>query len=70
MGAEIFHPGDSQRGCYQKKRYPTEEIARKIANQREWEGAPPLRVYGCLECGGYHLTRKIEPNNRGGRRGG
>lgn len=60
---EIFHPGDVQRGCYSKRRYPTEDFVRKVKHNREQAGSGPLRYYGCLECGGWHLTHKNAPHN-------
>ena len=49
-------PSDDTRwSCLRKKRYPTEKIARKIANTAKFERGVALNVYGCFNCGGYHL---------------
>lgn len=40
----------AQRSCFSKKAYPF-ELANKIATERG------LRVYSCVVCGRYHLTK-------------
>jgi hypothetical protein len=58
-------PGSAMRLCQSqcvgrngapKRRYFTEGEALENANHRRGLGAPPLRVYYCPSCGGYHLT--------------
>ena len=44
------------RGCKGKTRYADEHQALRMKRRREQEGARPLRVYACRECGGFHLT--------------
>jgi hypothetical protein len=46
------------RGCESKLRYDTEYAAQAVISSRsKKEGKRlKLRVYGCGECGGFHLT--------------
>jgi len=44
--------------CARKNRYPTEEVARRIAARCEVQRGEVLRVYWCGLCLGYHLTRE------------
>lgn len=57
------------RGCARKARYREERFAQKIANRRMWEGSPPLRVYGCSVCGGWHLTKNEQARAEAGLEG-
>lgn len=56
--------------CFGKKRYTTEELAKKVANRRMWDekqegNVIKLRVYPCntgpRPCGGFHITKCAEP---------
>lgn len=42
-----------------KKRYRNRAIAEKArASIERWSEAP-MRVYGCPDCGGFHITSKV-----------
>ncbi len=47
----------AMRQCYRKARFVEEKTAKKKANKIVAEGGPQLYVYGCTQCGGYHLTK-------------
>ncbi len=62
----VYSPESApERGCYSKYRYPTAKDAARVRHRREAEGSPPLYVYGCTGCGGYHLTRKRPETSNG-----
>ena len=42
--------------CSRKVRYPNELCATRAALSSMRRGAPPLYVYPCRFCGGWHLT--------------
>lgn len=42
-----------------KHGYQTDTIARKVATKSFYRGAPHLRVYFCLHCSRWHLTRML-----------
>ena len=44
--------------CPGKRTYKTEAAARATANDQERQGAPPLAVYHCPDCAGFHLTKR------------
>lgn len=46
------------RGCLGKKRYGTVKFAEKIASRAKGERGTELRVYSCLACQGFHLTKQ------------
>jgi len=46
---------DMLKGCVGKKKYPTSQVAQKVADGRRVK----LRVYFCDKCQDYHLTSKI-----------
>lgn len=50
---------DTRWTCYRKKSYPTEAIARKVANRIKFEQGVVLNVYGCTSCGRYHLGKHM-----------
>ncbi len=45
--------------CKTKIHFPSR--AKAEAARKRWEAADdtPLAVYGCVACGGYHLTSKV-----------
>ena len=45
------------RQCYRKSMFYTEKTARKKVNKIVADGGPRLYVYGCTQCGCYHLTK-------------
>lgn len=47
---------DAHNSCGRKCRYPHELAATRVALQAMRKGAPPLWVYPCRFCGGWHLT--------------
>jgi hypothetical protein len=48
-------------GCpCSKIRHEQEEDAKRAARDGMLAGAPPLNVYGCLLCDGWHLTSAPE----------
>lgn len=47
----------AMRQCFRKASFPTDKVAKKRRNQIINEGGPKLFVYGCTECGNYHLTK-------------
>ena len=48
------------RACGRKRSYPSEEAALSFANRSmNVYGAPPLKVYKCPYCDGWHLTHKL-----------
>lgn len=49
--------GDGGR-CAGKRTYPTEAAARRVADDQQRKGAPPLSVYHCPSCAGFHLTSR------------
>lgn len=46
------------RECDGKKRYITENYARKVQRLRQPKEPERLFVYECPLCGGWHLTRR------------
>lgn len=48
---------EAMRQCYRKSRFVEEKTAKKKANKIVASGGPRLYVYGCTQCGGYHLTK-------------
>jgi hypothetical protein len=44
--------------CLKKRMYWTELQAKSIAAKCVAKGAPPLRVYRCSHCPGWHLTKR------------
>lgn len=51
-------PVDPQeRECTRKRRYPDHVEALAFAAHRMENGEPPLKVYRCRFCGGYHLAK-------------
>jgi hypothetical protein len=50
---------DGQASCYSKKRYSTEDLAKKVADKTWHSRYVRLRVYPCYYCGGYHLTKRL-----------
>jgi hypothetical protein len=46
-----------QRECRRKRRYRRREEAEDAAEQQMRQGSPPLRVYECIWCRGWHLAR-------------
>lgn len=46
------------RSCARKKRYKTEDEARKKAKEYE------MQYYHCEICGGYHLTKQKNKNKQ------
>lgn len=58
-----------ERSCQAKCRYPTRKIAKERATtfMKDWQReAPPLRVYECRYCGGFHLTKDTANEQRTG----
>ena len=55
--------------CLKKKRYATEGDASHMARLRCRAGKEQLRVYYCIFCEGYHLTKKgcktLQLDNKG-----
>ena len=50
---------EGHRMCGRKRRYEDEFTAQSVANLSMIAyGAPPLKVYRCPLCGGWHLTHK------------
>lgn len=47
---------EAWRSCGRKVRYPHELAATRVALEAMRRGAPPLWVYPCRFCGGWHLT--------------
>lgn len=44
--------------CARKKAYPTEKLAKQVANRmRENRGADVV-AYACTRCGSYHIGRR------------
>lgn len=52
------------RQCYRKASFIEQKTAQKRANAIVREGGPRLYVYGCTECGSYHLTKNPEAQGR------
>ena len=44
-----------------KARYPTEDMALRMAKIRAFQNAVTLRVYPCEVCQGFHLTSQVGP---------
>lgn len=49
------------RGCFQKKAYSTEDVARGVAIQCWKDRGIWLRVYACEVCAQFHLTKADAP---------
>lgn len=45
--------------CGSKARYATRRIAEQVRRETEAKTGDRLRVYGCPDCGGFHLTGKL-----------
>jgi hypothetical protein len=43
--------------CKRKRRYATRAEAADAADHQMRQGSPPLRVYECIWCRGWHLAR-------------
>ena len=43
--------------CKRKRRYATRAEAADAAEHQMRQGSPPLRVYECIWCRGWHLAR-------------
>ena len=50
------HGREGHGSCGRKRRYPSEVIALQAALHAMRRGAPPLWVYRCTLCDGWHLT--------------
>lgn len=57
---------DPRRSCLDKRGYWTMTDARRVADIREAAGAPPLRIYKCVRCLRYHLTKLMAPPSTDG----
>ncbi|HTM68822.1 MAG TPA: hypothetical protein VL426_06020 [Candidatus Binatia bacterium] len=44
--------------CTGKRTYKSEAAARRTADDQERRGSPPLTVYHCPDCAGFHLTKR------------
>lgn len=51
---------DPRRSCFEKKRYPTEQLAKKVQREAAAKRGYPLRRYSCDFCFGWHLTKLVE----------
>lgn len=50
---------EAHSACGRKRRYPSEEAALSFASRSmNVYGSPPLKVYRCPYCHGWHLTHK------------
>jgi hypothetical protein len=49
---------DVERSCLGKNRYGSEADAHAVATECFRVRGIWLRVYACVECGGYHLTKR------------
>ncbi len=60
MAKSIRHMewGGGNGRCDGKRTYTTEAAARRVADDQERKGAPPLSVYHCPSCAGFHLTSR------------
>lgn len=47
----------AMRQCYRKSGFPTEKMARKKVANIVRGGGVRMYVYGCTQCGNYHLTK-------------
>lgn len=58
---KLFPRDGNALGCGKKTRYVDEPEAKKVIakRQRENPGGPVLRAYGCADCGGWHLTKRV-----------
>lgn len=45
--------------CRGKVNYTARGFAEKVRRQLEAKSGETVRVYGCPECGGFHLTGKL-----------
>lgn len=55
---------NAMRQCYRKASFSTPKVAKRRRNQIINEGGPKLYVYGCTECGRYHLTKNPEAEDQ------
>jgi hypothetical protein len=46
---------DPRWSCFRKKAYPTEAIAKKVANKIKHEHDAEVRAYQCDHCGLFHI---------------
>lgn len=53
-----FHK--AMRQCYRKAGFIEKKTARKKVNKIKYEGGPQLYIYGCSQCGRFHLTKNPE----------
>ena len=44
--------------CRRKRRYPSEQEAREMAEFQMRTGGPALGVYECIWCRGWHLAKQ------------
>jgi len=55
----FFDAAKAERSCFSKVRHTSEAVARAVGvEQRRKPTTPPLFVYHCQLCFGWHLTRK------------
>ncbi len=47
------------RSCWGKERYTSRRFAEEVRHRAERREGEPLKVYGCPECGGFHLTGRV-----------
>jgi hypothetical protein len=50
--------------CARKRRYRNRIEALIYKSNREAQGAPPLKVYHCNACEGWHLAKETRANDR------
>jgi hypothetical protein len=47
------------RGCVSKKRYSSMSMADQVRKKASRRAGRELRVYECMQCQGYHLTKQM-----------
>ena len=62
-----FRSANELQACRRKRRFATEREADDAAYQARMEGRR-LGIYQCEWCGGWHLTSRTGPPERGGGR--
>lgn len=45
-------------GCKNKRRYPSEAFAQRVADHATRQRGLALRVYPCPLCQGFHITKR------------